>query len=136
MLKNINKKKFSEGFTLVEILVVLVIVAILAGLSFMAYSIYVDKGRASESQILLKDVAGASKRYEAVHGGTQTSLDELEAEAYIKLDKALKEKWKIEISGDLFTATSTDAMEGGAGKELRYNRRDGTFSGYGIQVTE
>ena len=66
----------------------------------MTYSIYEDKGRASESQILLKDVAGASKRYEAVHGGTQTSLDELEAEAYIKLDQALKERWKIEISGD------------------------------------
>ena len=88
---------------------------------------------ASESQILLKDVAGASKRYEAVHGGTQASLEQLEAEAYIKLDQVLKDKWKIDISGDIFFATSTDEMEGGAGRELRYNRRDGTFSGYGVK---
>ena len=40
MFKKFNefKKNFSKGFTLVEILVVLVIVAILAGLAFVSYS--------------------------------------------------------------------------------------------------
>jgi len=43
------KGKLNQGFTLVEILVVLVIVAILAGLAFVSYRGYVDKGYGSEA---------------------------------------------------------------------------------------
>ena len=56
-----SKKKLNKGFTLVEILVVLVIVAILAGLAFVSYRGYVDKGYATEAELLLKEVAGASE---------------------------------------------------------------------------
>ena len=59
------KKKFSKGFTLVEILVVLVIVAILAGLAFVSYRGYVDKGYTTEAELLLKEVSGASEMQKA-----------------------------------------------------------------------
>ena len=131
-----NKQKLSQGFTLVEILVVLVIVAILAGLAFVSYRGYVDKGYASEAELLLKEVAGASEMYEAMHGGQQTTLDELESKAFIDVSDALKRKWKVEISGDMFIATSSDEMDGGAGKELRYDRTTGDFSGYGFEASE
>ena len=130
------KKRFSKGFTLVEILVVLVIVAILAGIAFVSYRNYVDKGYGSEAQLLLKEVAGASEMYESMHGGQQTTLDELESRAFCDIPDALKRKWKVEISGDVFTATSSDEMDGGAGKELRYDRATGDFSGYGFEATE
>ena len=133
---NKMKKKFSKGFTLVEILVVLVIVAILAGLAFVSYRGYVDKGYASEAELLLKEVAGASEMYEAMHGGQQTTLDELESTALCDIPDALKRKWKIEISGDIFIATSSDEMDGGAGKELRYDRNTGEFSGYGFEASK
>ena len=135
-ISNKNKNKLSQGFTLVEILVVLVIVAILAGLAFVSYRGYVDKGYGSEAQLLLKEVAGASEMYEAMHGGQQTTLDELESKAFIDVSDAQKRKWKVEISGDVFTATSSDEMDGGAGKELRYDRATGEFSGYGFEATE
>mgnify|MGYP001464614659 CR=1 FL=1 len=61
------KNKATQGFTLVEILVVLVIVAILAGLAFVSYRGYVDKGYASEAELLLKEVSSASEMYEAMH---------------------------------------------------------------------
>ena len=130
------KGKLNQGFTLVEILVVLVIVAILAGLAFVSYRGYVDKGYGSEAQLLLKEVAGASEMYEAMHGGQQTTLDELEAKAFIDVSEAQKRKWKVEISGDMFIATSSDEMDGGAGKELRYDRTTGDVSGYGFEASE
>ena len=133
---NKMKKKYSKGFTLVEILVVLVIVAILAGLAFVSYRGYVDKGYGSEAQLLLKDVAGASEMYEAMHGGQQTTLDELESRAFIGVTDAQKRKWKVEISGDMFIATSSDEMDGGAGHEVRYDRATGEFSGYGFEATK
>ena len=130
-----TKKKLSKGFTLVEILVVLVIVAILAGLAFVSYRGYVDKGYTTEAELLLKEVAGASEMYEAMHGGQQTTLDELESKAFIDVSDVLKRKWKIEISGDIFVATSSDEMEGGAGKELRFDRTTGKFTGYGFEAS-
>jgi len=130
-----TKNKLNKGFTLVEILVVLVIVAILAGLAFVSYRGYVDKGYTTEAELLLKEVAGASEMYEAMHGGQQTTLDELESKAFIDVSDVLKRKWKVEISGDMFVATSSDEMEGGAGKELRYDRTTGKFSGYGFEAS-
>ena len=130
------KKRFSKGFTLVEILVVLVIVAILAGLAFVSYRGYVDKGYGSEAQLLLKEVSGASEMYEAMHGGQQTTLDELESRAFIDVTDAQKRKWKVEISGDIFIATSSDEMDGGAGHEVRYDRATGDFSGYGFEASK
>ena len=67
-----------------------VIVAILAGLAFVSYRGYVDKGYASEAELLLKEVAGASEMYEAMHGGQQTTLDELESKAFIDVSDVLK----------------------------------------------
>ncbi|MAR14926.1 MAG: hypothetical protein CMG21_00510, partial [Candidatus Marinimicrobia bacterium] len=40
---------------------------------------YKTKNYSAEAQLLLKDVAGASEMYEAMHGGQQTTLDELES---------------------------------------------------------
>ena len=103
---------------------------------FSSYRGYVDKGYASEAELLLKEVAGASEMYEAMHGGQQTTLDELESKAFIDVSDALRRKWKIEISGDIFIATSSDEMDGGAGKELRYDRNTGEFSGYGFEASK
>ena len=96
----------------------------------------VDKGYGSEAQLLLKEVAGASEMYEAMHGGQQTTLDELESKAFIDVTDAQKRKWKVEISGDIFVATSSDEMDGGAGKEVRYDRTTGEFTGYGFEASE
>ena len=101
-----------------------------------SYRGYADKGYSSEAQLLLKDVAGASEMYEAMHGGQQTTLDELESRAFIDVTDAQKRKWKVEISGDMFIATSSDEMDGGAGHEVRYDRATGEFSGYGFEATK
>ena len=52
------------------------------------------------------------------------------------MSEAQKRKWKVEISGDMFIATSSDEMDGGAGKEVRFDRLTGEFSGYGFEASE
>jgi len=69
--------------------------------------------------------------YKAMHGGQQTALDRLEAEGLFKVVDTLKRKWKVEISGDMFTATSSDQMDGGSDKEIRYDRNTGDLTRYG-----
>tara|TARA_B110000116_G_C16494716_1_gene428539 strand:- start:139 stop:579 length:441 start_codon:yes stop_codon:yes gene_type:complete len=104
---------------------------IISGLAFASYSGYNDKDYATEGIIFLEEVASASEMYEAIHRGQQTTLDQLEAGAFIYISDALKRKWKVEISGDMFIITSTDEMDGGSGKEIRYDRNTGKYSGYG-----
>ncbi|HEX05266.1 MAG TPA: prepilin-type N-terminal cleavage/methylation domain-containing protein, partial [Bacteroidetes bacterium] len=58
MLKN-NRK----GFTLIEILIVVVIVAILAAISVPIYLDYVNGARASDAQSQIGAIYNASKMY-------------------------------------------------------------------------
>ena len=74
--------------------------------------------------------------YEAMYKEQQTTLDKLEAEDLIKVVDVLKRKWKVEILGNIFLATSLDEMGGGAGKEIRYDRNAGWFSSYSINGLE
>ena len=130
---NRNKSNWAKASLIYSIIIpfIFLIFIVLPALGFVSYRGYVDEGYATEGLILLEEVASASAMYEAMHGGQQTTLDQLEAEALIYRGDALKRKWKIEILDDMFIATSTDGMDGGAGKEIRYNRNTGKFSGYG-----
>ena len=105
----------------------------LVGLAFVGYSNYADKGYGAEAEIYLKDVSNAVTLYEDIHGGQQPTLDDLKQEGILKPTPALDRNWKIEFSGNIFTATSSAEMPGGGGHATIYNRETGDFSGYGFE---
>ena len=55
--------KRSAGFTLIEIMIVVVIIGILAAIAFPSYQSYVMRSNRSEAQALLSDVAAREERF-------------------------------------------------------------------------
>jgi type IV pilus assembly protein PilE len=56
-----------RGFTLVELMIVLVVMAILAAIAFPAYTKYGFRARRADGQKLLMAIANAEERYYALH---------------------------------------------------------------------
>jgi|TARA_A100001518_G_C1218760_1_gene62204 type IV pilus assembly protein PilE len=59
------KSHTQQGFTLIEVMIVVVIIAILSSIAYPNYTEYVKRGKRSEGQALLSDAAAAQERYYA-----------------------------------------------------------------------
>ena len=64
----VQKKGFRKGFTLVEMMIVVAIIAILAGVAIPRYTKYVRKSEAVEAIGFLKQVVDAESAYYSSHG--------------------------------------------------------------------
>lgn len=96
-------KKRKEAFTLLEIMVTVVIVAVLAAIAVPQMSIMVEKFRAEEGVHIIRDGAGAEERY-YIENGTYTSnaseLMDAPALQYFDLPQFTGNatNWRVEVN--------------------------------------
>jgi type IV pilus assembly protein PilE len=58
-----DREKRQKGMTLIELMVVVVIIAILAGIGFPSYQAHVRKGNRATAQQLMLDIASRQEQY-------------------------------------------------------------------------
>ena len=132
-MKNLFQK-IREGFTLIEILIVVVIIGILAAVAIPIYFDYVKKSYASEAEIAIKDIHQKCLLYMTDNGGDYpTGLEEVEESGLDLSD--LEGKWEFTLAVDpngkegTITATSGEDMAGGEGETVVYDVKTKKFSG-------
>ena len=139
-----KSNRILEGFTLVEILIVVVIIGILATVAIPTYFKYVERGYASDAKVQIKNILQNAELYRQETGQWPTDVETMIAEGYIELKESILNKWEFTVqlengdngtSGQL-SATSLPAMHGGEGHQVVYLVDEGEYVGYGQKRQE
>ncbi len=67
MKNKINNKKLNKGFSLLELLVVILIIGLLAAIALPQYQKVIERSKMHEAVIILKSIAEAQQRYYMIH---------------------------------------------------------------------
>lgn len=70
----LSRNSKQHGFTLIELMITVAIVAILAAIAYPSYTKYVQRGYRSEGLALLTDAVARSERYYAQNNSYKVSL--------------------------------------------------------------
>jgi len=136
---NSLKKKMQEGFTLVEILIVVVIIGILASIAVPIYFDYVERGYATDAKTQLRSIYESSKLFKSESGDFPEDVIELNASNGLNIPQSTLDKWDFEINlndddGEVtgsITATSLEGMQGGSGEVVTFDVATGKYTGFG-----
>ena len=135
------KEKLNEGFTLIEILIVVVIIGILAAVAIPTYFQYVERGYASDAKVQIKNILENAKLYYSENDEFPEDVKIMNEGGYANVPEATLRKWDFTldltydegtgaVTGSV-TAESLEEMKGGVGKVLVYDVVMGKFMGYG-----
>ena len=139
-----KNNRILEGFTLVEILIVVVIIGILATVAIPTYFKYVERGYASDAKVQIKNILQNAELFRQETGDWPTDVQTMEDEGYIELKGSIKNKWEFTVqledndmgtSGQI-SATSLPAMHGGEGHQVIFLVDEGEYVGYGQKRQE
>ena len=139
-----KNNRMLEGFTLVEILIVVVIIGILATVAIPTYFKYVERGYASDAKVQIKNILQNAELFRQETGQWPTDVETMMAEGFIELKRSILNKWEFTVqlednemgtSGQI-SATSLPAMHGGEGHQVIFLVDEGEYVGYGQKRQE
>ena len=96
-------KTQKKGFTLVELVIVIVIVGILTIVSVPMYKLQVEKSRVAEAMSVLRTIADANTHYYLEHGTWCTDIRELPIQIEGRVFKQ-DNRWRIETKNYVYAA--------------------------------
>ena len=130
-----NSNRILEGFTLVEILIVVVIIGILATVAIPTYFKYVERGYASDAKIQIKNILQNAELYRQENPDWPTDVEMMITEGYIELKPSILNKWEFTIqlednemgtTGQI-SSTSLPGMQGGEGHQIIFLVDEGEY---------
>ncbi len=134
------KERMESGFTLVEVLIVVVILGTLAAITIPTYLKYVERGYSSDAKVTIQAILEASEIYYQESHKIASDVEVLTEEGLLGLKRSILTKWDftLALSEDpregligTITATSLPDMQAGEGKILTYFLERGKYKGYG-----
>lgn len=129
-----RKAQNQKGFSLIELLVVVIIISILAAIAVPIYMRYVEKARATEAQSAIAAIRSAYRVHYQTYGTTDNYTVE-DAMRDAQLGRATLNNWRFEVVGNpprRYIATSTAEFPQGEGKQVWYDVENAEYRGYGI----
>ena len=73
-----RRKIYSRGFTMIELVVVIIVIAILAAIALPKYNLAVERARATEAMSVLAAIREAQMRYAIENDGYTDDITELD----------------------------------------------------------
>ncbi len=114
-----------RGFTLLEIIVVIIIIGILATLGFTQYAKVTEKGRTAEAKVVLGSMRTAQEVYKLQYGSYTATIGNLAVEAPVNCTQTTH-----------YFSYGTDATTGTATRCTAANgKQPGAASAYTITIT-
>ncbi len=124
--------KTSKGFTIVELLIVIVVIAILAAISIVAYTGIQNRARNSAALELANQVATKVRAYNAISGSWPTGItgttNKTFTPAVADSDEAILGNVNVTTSTDVPTDTQRDATAFRNGTSVHLQLVDATTS--------
>ena len=77
-MKEVKQRNYKQGFTLLELLIVVMIIGILAAIALPQYQIAVEKSKSSQALTLIKAIDESIRSYNLATGHYPTSFDQLD----------------------------------------------------------